>query len=333
MNDDLRPFYAPFTERYGVRAPNLRKLAESSVVFQNAYVQQAVCGPSRNSFMTGRRPDSTNVWTFQNSFRRSGIDTSGKAGSEWGTFPGLFKRHGYNVLGMGKLYHPGSPRANDCPDPHPAGSHAEERCPSWSTRFTTPQPQNIVPLGYDSPGAITNCTGDTCKFTYYQPDSQIFLGAARGSKPPVPCAGLNTWNPQWQPDVCDLEDAQCTDLWLADAAVKALTTVSADKTKPWALFVGFHKPHPFWDVPQRFQDEYLQALPLPNHTDAPSDLPDVAYYSCTSINTRSEIGGPLCNDTKLNPDGCSYIVPNASYAASKGIARPTEAAVRKIRAG
>lgn len=50
--DDFRPFIAPWTNRYGIKAPNLEKLASESMVFNNTYVQQAVCGPSRNSFLT-----------------------------------------------------------------------------------------------------------------------------------------------------------------------------------------------------------------------------------------------------------------------------------------
>ena len=45
--DDFRPFIAPWTHRYGIKAPNLEKLASESMVFNNTYVQQAVCGPSR----------------------------------------------------------------------------------------------------------------------------------------------------------------------------------------------------------------------------------------------------------------------------------------------
>eukprot|EP01043_Picozoa_sp_COSAG02_P084490 COSAG02_NODE_22316_length_756_cov_1.404871_2_plen_106_part_00 len=45
--DDFRPFVADWTHRYGSRAPNLEKLASESMVFNNTYVQQAVCGPSR----------------------------------------------------------------------------------------------------------------------------------------------------------------------------------------------------------------------------------------------------------------------------------------------
>merc|ERR1712131_487056 len=38
--------------------PNLDKLAERSLVLTKAYTQVALCGPSRSSFLTGRRPDS-----------------------------------------------------------------------------------------------------------------------------------------------------------------------------------------------------------------------------------------------------------------------------------
>jgi arylsulfatase A-like enzyme len=87
------------------------------------------------------------------------------------------------------------------------------------------------------------------------------------------------------------------------------------------------------DVPQRFQDMYTDTLPLPTHLDAPSDLPDVAYYSCTSVNGRSDVGGQNCNDTTLNPEGCSYIMPNASYAKQVGLQRTPPQLMRKIRAG
>ena len=109
--------------------------------------------------------------------------------------------------------------------------------------------------------------------------------------------------------------------------------MAADDSKPFAFFVGFHKPHPFWDVPQRLQDEYLETVPLPTNTDAPTDMPDVAYYSCTSVNTRSDIGGKTCDNTTLNPDNCSYIMPNASYATKVGLQRVPPTKMRKIRAG
>ena len=53
----------------------------------------------------GKRPDSTNVWTFQTNFRASGVDTTGSPGAEWITFPEMFKLHGWNTVGMGKVGH------------------------------------------------------------------------------------------------------------------------------------------------------------------------------------------------------------------------------------
>ena len=60
--DDLRP---QLNEAYGMSetlTPHLDKFAKESLTFTRAYCQMAVCSPSRNSFMSGRRPDTTKVW-------------------------------------------------------------------------------------------------------------------------------------------------------------------------------------------------------------------------------------------------------------------------------
>ena len=38
--------------------PHLDSLAARSLVLTNAFSQVSLCGPSRSSFMTGRRPDT-----------------------------------------------------------------------------------------------------------------------------------------------------------------------------------------------------------------------------------------------------------------------------------
>lgn len=68
--DDFRPDL-PFYGQPFVHAPNLWNAANKSLVFDRAYCQIAVCSPSRNSFMTGRRPNATLVWNFFNSFREA----------------------------------------------------------------------------------------------------------------------------------------------------------------------------------------------------------------------------------------------------------------------
>lgn len=40
------------------------RLARGGVVFNRAYVQMAWCSPSRNSFLTGRYPDTLQIWDF-----------------------------------------------------------------------------------------------------------------------------------------------------------------------------------------------------------------------------------------------------------------------------
>jgi iduronate 2-sulfatase len=51
--------------------PNFDRLIQSGVMFENAEVQQAVCGPSRASVMTGVYPDRTHVWDLHTDFRES----------------------------------------------------------------------------------------------------------------------------------------------------------------------------------------------------------------------------------------------------------------------
>jgi arylsulfatase A-like enzyme len=120
VSDDLRPELGAYGSQ--VKTPNMDRLAADGLVFARAYCQQAVCGPSRNSFMTGRRPHRTNVLggSTGDDFRRVGIDSAGVPGANWTTLPGHFKRHGYTTLGGGKTFHPNTPKNFDYPE-------------SWST--------------------------------------------------------------------------------------------------------------------------------------------------------------------------------------------------------
>ena len=330
--DDLRPWFPPFSSRYGVAAPNLEALARDSLRFTRAFVQQAVCSPSRNSFMSGRRPDTTRVWNFATSFREAGADAAGGEGpgANWTTLPGHFKRAGYTVVGAGKLYHPGHPAANDCA--------SADACPSWTTQFATTSPSNVTlctasapgtgactsaapTLACDAPGA--SASSAACAFAFAQLDNQI-----------ATCSVALPDGRENDASTCALAPGNATDAWLADGAVALLRAAAGEAGRaPFAAFFGFHKPHPFWDIPEEYTRPYLESVPLPDRRDAPGRMPDVAYYACDSLASRTDVGGPHCEDADLNADGCQYIVPNASYAQARGLARVTDATLRRVRAG
>lgn len=107
--DDLRPQLSFAYRQTVTLTPNLDQLAKEGLVFSRAYCQQAVCAPSRNSFMTGRRPDTVKAWNFLNHFREPGI------GDKWISLPEYFKLHNYTTLGGGKTFHPGLPPFYDEP--------------------------------------------------------------------------------------------------------------------------------------------------------------------------------------------------------------------------
>jgi arylsulfatase A-like enzyme len=97
MADDMRPQLGAY-EQPLMLTPNLDALAAESLVFQSAYTQFAYCAPSRNSFMTGRRPERTRCLNFLTTFRK-------QHGPAWVAMPQFFKNAGYFTSAAGKLYH------------------------------------------------------------------------------------------------------------------------------------------------------------------------------------------------------------------------------------
>ena len=72
--DDLRPDLSLYNLSF-MHTPNLQKLADTGTTFDRAYCQQTVCAPSRMSFTSGRRPNSTRTWNFLNHFRQAECPT------------------------------------------------------------------------------------------------------------------------------------------------------------------------------------------------------------------------------------------------------------------
>ncbi|KLU02818.1 sulfatase [Rhodopirellula islandica] len=97
--DDLNCAIGPYGDPNAI-TPHLDALAERGLVFDRTYCQQAVCNPSRSSFLTGLRPDTVGVDDLRKSFRETAPN-----GASLVTLPQHFKNHGYFCQDIGKIFH------------------------------------------------------------------------------------------------------------------------------------------------------------------------------------------------------------------------------------
>ncbi|MDO8543207.1 MAG: sulfatase [Opitutaceae bacterium] len=84
-----------------VRTPNVERLAARGVKFDRAYCQFPLCNPSRQSFLSGLRPETSGVVAQGLSVRQQRPD--------YVYLPGWFRAQGYTVSGVGKIFHANDP--------------------------------------------------------------------------------------------------------------------------------------------------------------------------------------------------------------------------------
>jgi len=117
--DDMKPLIGAYGEEEAV-TPNLDKLATESTVFQNAYTQWPVCGPSRASLMTGTRPETNGIMNLKDKLR--------KVSPQMVTLPEFLKSMGYFTAASGKIY-----------DPRNMDSRQKHDAQSWSVPYENPK--------------------------------------------------------------------------------------------------------------------------------------------------------------------------------------------------
>ncbi len=106
--DDLRPELSCYGHSK-LYSPNIDRLADQGILFEQAYCQVPVCGASRASVLTGLRPSRNRFVDF-----KTRADTDAPHVID---LPGYMKSNGYYTISNGKVYH-----------------HNNDRLDSWSEK-------------------------------------------------------------------------------------------------------------------------------------------------------------------------------------------------------
>mgnify|MGYP006273141661 CR=1 FL=1 len=96
VSDDLNNLLGCYGDPQA-KTPNIDKLAQRGVRFDRAYCAFPLCGPSRNSLLTGLYPNSTGIFANALIFRQSI--------PEQPSLPQVFRQNGYLAVRIGKLFH------------------------------------------------------------------------------------------------------------------------------------------------------------------------------------------------------------------------------------
>ena len=246
--DDMRPSIGAMGAP--VHTPAMDKLATESLMFDRAFANFPWCNPSRNSLLSGRKPDTNKVWNFNVDLRTTfdqpphSRHPGGPTGTNtsYVTLPQHFKLHGYYTTSAGKIFHSynrigsGMPINGDYPFSWsvPPTDHGKNGCDNSST---------CRGGGPDQPGEYTGsctwCNGD------------LHSGGVAG----------HSENNTYYADTAIATDA------IGRLAVAAAST----QRRPWFVAAGFRDPHLPWRFPGKFSELYPAVVQHTNHSDIPHD--------------------------------------------------------------
>lgn len=231
-----------------VQSPNLDRLAQRGVKFERAYCQFPLCNPSRASFMSGLRPDTTKTYENRTHFR--------EVLPESVTIPQSFRKAGYRVARVGKLYHYGVPTQ--------IGTDGLDDPVSWE-RAVNPKGRDVDEFSMID--RINLAAGAT--------ETNVMKAGAL-----TELGGRLSWLAQ------DGSDEEQTDGQGAAAAIELLEGY-AKSGEPFYLAVGFYRPHTPYVAPKPWFALYpKERISLPV---IPPDLARLFPAPALSVQKKEEL--------------------------------------------
>jgi len=276
--DDLKPILGCYGNTM-VKTPNIDRLAKMGTVFMSNYVQQAVCGPTRASLMTGKRPDYTKVWDLKTRMRDINPDIL--------SLPQHLITQGYSTQGIGKVY--------------------DQRCvdkeldkPSWSVPY------------YKTNNKYFGSFGEPAEGRYQLPETkdlaEKYIKEALDNGKTK--AEANDYvQTKIKPSV---ESADVPDYAYTDGAntlqAKDMLIQLSKSNQPFFFAVGLAKPHLPFVAPKKYWDLYKREdMPLAKFQGQNKNPVSVAYHNAGEMRGYTDIP-PLTSFTDQKPYGITLPV-------------------------
>jgi iduronate 2-sulfatase len=259
--DDLKPEIGAYGSRIA-RTPHIDRLAAAGTVFLSNYCQQALCGPTRASLLTGMRPDHTEIWNMRVRMRDINPDIL--------TLPQYLASQGYTTLGIAKVFDP------RCVDDY------NDR-PSWTIPYLATDPRYLAPgIRYPAAGKYQS------RESHRRADSIAYDAAARS----LSRAQINKLVEDHVKPTTEAEDVP-DNAYLDGAHVLQMRDRLAELAKddkPFFMAVGLVRPHLPFVAPKRYWDLYDRSkLPLASFRDAPVNVPAIAMHNASEIRSYTDM--------------------------------------------
>ncbi|MBT4520786.1 MAG: sulfatase [Halieaceae bacterium] len=212
------------------KTPNLDQLAAEGIQFDNAFVQNPLCNPSRTSFLSGLRPATVDVYDGSTWPRH-------KIGDALRMLPEHFDDHGYFTARIGKV-----------------GHNTQEHAISWDVSKFALSRKPAVRLHFPGylPGHDLSAVRDNtwAKGSEEGMSRQDVL-AASGRPAGLPLSWRATHeSPRMTPD--------------GTTATRIVQLMAENRDKPFFIAAGLHKPHQPWVGPVEFFEQHsLDQIQLP----------------------------------------------------------------------